>query len=245
MIPQQKRATASAAALRARCASPRSSTGSRSSLGSRPTISWERLCSTAWATRSAKVVVAAGVSTCIDLSVAPEPDPLNAKGRLVAALGNRWRERPRPCYIPPPLPPPLRTACLSELPAENFGTHAAGIWTFWLGLRGFTPWRAARCWVENLPNPVKATSSRFFSASVIESITASTASPASRRPRPLFCATRSTNSCLVTCTPLLLLLTWLGPRQTLTGSAIWLNHAVNAGVLQVLPARRPETAAAI
>src|SRR5205823_12706052 len=67
--------------------------------------------------------------------------------------------------------------------SENLGTQAAGIWTFSLGFRGLTPWRAARCCVENLPNPVNATSSRFFSASVIVSIMASTASPASRRPR--------------------------------------------------------------
>src|SRR5436190_8242846 len=70
MTPQQKRATASAAALRATWASPRSSTGSRSSRGSRPTTSWERLRSTASARRSAKDLVAAGVSTCTARSLA-------------------------------------------------------------------------------------------------------------------------------------------------------------------------------
>ena len=51
------------------------------------------------------------------------------------------------------------TALFSALPAENFGTRAAGMCTFWDGLRGLTPSRAARCDVENLPNPVKVTAS--------------------------------------------------------------------------------------
>ena len=76
------------------------------------------------------------------------------------------------CYIE------LLTALFSLLPAENLGTFDAGMCTRSLGLRGFTPWRAARFCTENLPKPVKATSSPFRSASVIESRNASTASPA-------------------------------------------------------------------
>jgi hypothetical protein len=43
------------------------------------------------------------------------------------------------------------TACLSWLPAENFGTVVAGICTRWDGFLGLTPWRAARRWVVNFP----------------------------------------------------------------------------------------------
>jgi hypothetical protein len=39
---------------------------------------------------------------------------------------------------------PFLTADFSADPAENFGTRAAGMFTFSLGLRGFTPVRAAR-----------------------------------------------------------------------------------------------------
>ena len=66
------------------------------------------------------------------------------------------------------------------LPAENFGTRAAGMCTFSVGLRGFTPVRAARCCAVNLPNPVKATSPPLLRVSVIVSRNASTALPASR-----------------------------------------------------------------
>ena len=59
------------------------------------------------------------------------------------------------------------TADLSPLPAENFGTVAAGMCTFSLGLRGLTPVRAARFAVENLPNPVNVTSPLPFSVSVM------------------------------------------------------------------------------
>src|SRR5438067_10557674 len=93
---------------------------------------------------------------------------------------------------------PPRTADLSELPAENFGTVAAGICTFSPGRRGLTPVRAARCWVENFPKPVKLTASPRFNESVIESRNASTALAASRLFSPLFDATCSTNSCFVT-----------------------------------------------
>src|SRR5262249_58997668 len=104
---------------------------------------------------------------------------------------------------PPARPPPLLTALLSVLPAENFGTVAAGIVTFSLGLRGLTPCRSLRCWVENFPKPVKLTSPPPFRTSVIDSSTASTASAASRLDRLPFWATLSTNSCFVTVAPLL------------------------------------------
>ena len=86
--------------------------------------------------------------------------------------------------------------------AENFGTRAAGMCTFSDGFRGFTPSRAARCDVENLPKPVNVTASPDLSVSVTESRKASTAFAASRAESPLFVATFPTNSCLVM--PLLL-----------------------------------------
>ena len=59
-----------------------------------------------------------------------------------------------------------RLSCLQNVmmavqhqPGENFGTFAAGICTFWPGWRGFTPSRAFRKAVENLPTPVKVTTS--------------------------------------------------------------------------------------
>ena len=56
--PRQNRSHADAASARPSCASPRSSTGSSSGRGSRPTTSCERFRSTASASRSAKWVVA-------------------------------------------------------------------------------------------------------------------------------------------------------------------------------------------
>src|SRR5215213_6615096 len=89
------------------------------------------------------------------------------------------------------------SACFNWLPAENFGTRAAGIVTFW-PVRGFTPCRSLRCWGENLPKPVNATCSPPLRASVIESRNASTAFVASRFESPLFAATLSVNSAFVT-----------------------------------------------
>src|SRR5262249_52295463 len=81
---------------------------------------------------------------------------------------------------------------------ENFGTRAAGMCTFSLGLRGLTPIRAARFAVENLPNPVNVTSPPPFSVSVTASRNASTALPASRLDSCARRATSDTNSCFVT-----------------------------------------------
>src|SRR4029453_5353744 len=92
MIPQQKRATASAAALRATWASPRSSTGSRSRRGSRPTTSWERLRSTASARRSAKDLIAAGVPPCIAPRLAPASEERRPP---IGGLRNASRDRAR------------------------------------------------------------------------------------------------------------------------------------------------------
>ena len=39
---------------------------------------------------------------------------------------------------------PIAALVPDWLPAENFGTFAAGMWTFCVGLRGLTPSRAAR-----------------------------------------------------------------------------------------------------
>ena len=92
------------------------------------------------------------------------------------------------------------TADLSPLPAENFGTVAALIHTF-SPVRGLTPWRAALRDVENFPKPVNVTCSPAWSAPVTTSRTASTASPASFFVMPVFWATASTTSCLVTASP--------------------------------------------
>ena len=70
------------------------------------------------------------------------------------------------CYIPP-IPAPLFTACFSWLPAENLGTVVAGICTRSVGFLGLTPWRAARAWVVNFPNPVNDTSPPERRTSVI------------------------------------------------------------------------------
>ena len=85
---------------------------------------------------------------------------------------------------------------LRQLPAENFGTLAAGIVTRW-PVRGFTPWRSLRCWGENLPKPVKVTASSRLRASVTESRKASTAFVASRFESPLLDATLSMKSAFV------------------------------------------------
>src|SRR6266511_3042811 len=82
--PRQKRAHASAACARPRCASPFSSTGSRSGRGSSPTTSCERLRSTASARRSAKCVV---VTVAIALSVLPSKDSEGPAG----PSRNYWR----------------------------------------------------------------------------------------------------------------------------------------------------------
>jgi hypothetical protein len=60
-----------------------------------------------------------------------------------------------------------------------------------------TPWRAARAAGENFPKPVKLTESPALSVSVIDSMKASTAFPASRLERPLFWATFAMKSCFV------------------------------------------------
>ena len=73
--------------------------------------------------------------------------------RMFVARPKRRAARGRPSNEKRGGAPYSRTDVFSELPAVNFGTRAAGMWTFWLGLRGFTPSRAARCEVENLPKP--------------------------------------------------------------------------------------------
>src|ERR671928_184778 len=81
----------------------------------------------------------AGVAPC-----APTP----GRSRIACGIRRRASETARAWVAP-------TTALWRALPAENFGTVAAGIVTFSPGLRGFTPWRAARFCVENLPKPVK------------------------------------------------------------------------------------------
>src|SRR5205823_11045541 len=133
--------------------------------------------------------------------------------------------------MPPPPPPPLLTACFSELPAESLGTVAAGIVTFWLGLRGLTHCRSLRNWVENFPKPVKLISPPPLRTSVIVSSTVSTASPASRLEMLPFDATRSTNSCFATSAPLFPVFRF-NPRLSLPGALIRLHHAVFRRILE-------------
>src|SRR3954453_15356524 len=142
-----------------------------------------------------------------------------------------------PPPLPPPPPPPVLTAVFSVLPAENFGTVAAGIVTFSVGFRGLTPWRSLRCWVENFPKPVKLTSPPLRSVSVIESSTASTASAASRLDKLAFWATLSTHSCFVPVAPRLPVGWWRSRRKTLAGLAFRLNHAVLRRFWTVLSAQ--------
>src|SRR4051794_41148008 len=176
MIPQQKRAT-----------SPRSSTGRRSGFGSSPTTICDRLRSTSAARRSANVSVATAIAPNGNGrgGRSSQSGHENGGGRLAPPSGT-GRAGLRQ----------LLSAALSWLPAENFGTVVAAICTR-SPVRGLTPWRAARCEGENLPNPVKLTVSPAFSVSVTDSMNASTALPASRAESPLFCETLLMNSCLV------------------------------------------------
>src|ERR1700677_2185275 len=75
------------------------------------------------------------------------------------------------------------TAAFNVAPALNFGAFDALILTF-SPVRGLTPWRAARLTTENLPKPVIATSSPFFSDLVTVSSSDSTARVVSAFVRP-------------------------------------------------------------
>src|SRR3954452_5025884 len=91
--------------------------------------------------------------------------------------------------------------------------------TFWPGLRGLTPCRAARCCTLNLPNPVKVTSPPDLSVSEMVPSTASTALPASRLEIPVRPATCSMNSLFV----------------TTDGLRLWLELHVRGGHYQIDP----------
>src|SRR5215203_3272820 len=196
ITPPQNRVQASADSARPRAASPASSSGSSSGTGSRPTSNWLRLRSTSSASLSPKartfVPCDAASSSC---TMASESTAGFGNERGPPTGGPLKTSATRASY--PPLAP-LLTACLSWLPAENFGTVVAGISTRWEGFLGLTPCRAARRWVVNLPNPVKDTSPPDRRVSVIESRKASTASAASRFEILALSATFSTNSCFVT-----------------------------------------------
>src|SRR5438093_642810 len=116
MIPVQKRATADAAAARPSTDSPRSSTGRRSTRGSRPTQSWLRFRSTAWASRSAKVVVrvraARSVSGITDRRLLPLSDgrenglPLERKHPQLRWRAAQKRQRGRGIVVVVPVEGP-------------------------------------------------------------------------------------------------------------------------------------------
>src|ERR671936_43428 len=93
--PRQKRANACAACSRPRCASPRSSTGSRSGRGSSPTRSWLRLRSTASATRSPKRAAADGL-----LQLAAGGEARNRRRRNLHFLARVARVHALTCRAP-------------------------------------------------------------------------------------------------------------------------------------------------
>src|SRR5213592_2673455 len=109
-------------------------------------------------------MVRVGFATAHSFLNAPAVGP-REEGHAIVAL-SKLPVVPQ-CYMPP-IPAPLFTACLSWLPAENLGTVVAGICTRSEGFLGLTPWRAARRWVVNFPNPVNDTSPPEPKTSVIE-----------------------------------------------------------------------------
>ena len=173
------------------------------------------LAASAWASASCR-----SSSSATSLSAPPEGQlDAAAEARLSPSLhehmfangGGRSGETPRKTAdgatptrrssaAPPDGSPGVLAADggLSAEPAVNFGTVEAGMSTFWPGLRGFTPCRAARCCTLNLPKPVKVTSPPPLSVSEIVPSTASTAFPASRLDSPVRLATCSMNSLFVT-----------------------------------------------
>ena len=91
----------------------------------------------------------------------------------------------------------LRTASLRDFPDLKAGSFIAGILIFWLGLRGFTPVRAARLETRNVPKPVTVTFSPFLRDLVMLSKTASKTSEAAFFVTPVIFAAWSTRSCFV------------------------------------------------
>ena len=89
-----------------------------------------------------------------------------------------------------------RTASFKVLPALKDGTFIAGIEMRWLGLRGFTPVRAARLLTLNVPNPVMVTEFPFFSSFVTRVQSASREAAADRLVIPAASAMALIISCL-------------------------------------------------
>ena len=87
----------------------------------------------------------------------------------------------------------LFTVSFSSLPALNFGCLDAGI-LIASPVRGLRPVEAARFATEKVPKPTRRTSSPFFKALLIDSITASSASCAAALVMSAFLATASTSS---------------------------------------------------
>src|SRR5437868_10113572 len=109
MIPQQKRAQAEAACSRPSTVSPRSSTGSWSMTGSRPTTTWLRLRSTASAMRSAKCVNATRATASMYFC------PRNARGAAFAAPSRSSEETCPGCLAAAALDCGLERAAGREL----------------------------------------------------------------------------------------------------------------------------------
>lgn len=88
------------------------------------------------------------------------------------------------------------TASLSVFPALNEGTFIAGIEIRWVGLRGFTPVRAARWETRNVPKPVIVMELPFLSSFVTSVVSASREAAAARLVIPAASAMALMMSCL-------------------------------------------------
>src|SRR5262249_21083471 len=224
MIPQQKRATASAAALRATWASPRSSTGSRSSRGSRPTTSWERLRSTASASRSANVLVADGVSTCIDSSLASGSEERRPPERRPSETFQRAFGLHHPATVA------AADGLLEGAPGRELGHPGRRNLNFLAGVPWVDPLARRAVLRGELAEPCERdlfavlqgvrdrvdhgvdSLARFATAHI----------GLLRHPIDELLLGHLLSSPAV--------FTGLGPRQTLPGSAFWLNHPVLRGL---------------
>src|SRR5204862_1801898 len=239
MIPQQKRATASAAALRATWASPRSSTGRRSSRGSRPTTSWERLRSTASARRSAKDLIAAGVSTCIARSLARVSEERRPPiGRPSKNASSRLGLQ-HPAAAVAAADGLLERASCRELGhpgCRNLNLLARVPWVDPLARRAVLRGELAEPRERDLFAVLQGIRDRVDHG--VDSLARFTTAHIGlgRHPLDELLLGHLLSSPAV--------FTGLGPRQTLAGSAFWLNHPVFPGTFRRRGARKRETATA-
>src|SRR3954452_321211 len=141
MIPRQKRAQPSAASARSTWASPTSSTGSRSGRGSSPTISWERLRSTASARRSAKSEVARAGSALTSQRLARDSAFQKRRGPLA---------RPSKSSQEAGLVTAAAAHSAAAAALDSLFQLAAG-GELWHGARGDRHFLARVAWIDALP----------------------------------------------------------------------------------------------